>query len=96
MSIEAYYDENGNISCVVFSECDPEPEQTDYAITIKDQTAEPLRLAMWIKNGYKCNSPQALYIAQCILRGETWRPPIHKFSYSENPFCNIITTSEFD
>lgn len=66
-------------------------DEQNYEITVKPGiTVDPLELALWIRSaGYKCADEFALYIAKCMINGETWRPPVSAICVDNNPYCEI-------
>ncbi len=63
--------------------------ETEYRITIKDTAVSATDLAKWVHAVSNFSLSDSLYIARCLLRGETWRPTSIR-SVDENPFCNIV------
>lgn len=89
MGVSILYDEHGNVTSVAFSEFDPEPEY-EYKIRLREKTVDRMDLALWLrKTGYQCTYSQTLYIADCLIRGETWRPPCDSLKVENNPYCDI-------
>ena len=60
----------------------------EYEITIKDHTVEVLALAKWVHSVSGHLLKDSLYIARCLLSGETWRPTGY-IAHQENSFCHI-------
>lgn len=86
----AFYDEKGDLTCVVFTEVDPQPAPTEYKITLRDKSVDRVTLGLWLRQtGFKCTYLETLYIADRLILGETWRPEYDSLKISDNPYCDI-------
>lgn len=70
-------------------------------ITLKDKTVTPIELTKWLRKVWKSESStpvNCMYIANCLIAGETWRPPYRDISKADDfEYVNFtVPESEFD